>query len=54
MGFRVTDLNNRVNARVIENVDGRTYGRTNRQKIGSLYRAMPEAGTIIIRELQKN
>ena len=27
--------------------DGRTYGRTNGQKIGSLYRAMPEAGATI-------
>ena len=27
-GFRVTDLNSRVDARLVANVDGRTYGRT--------------------------
>ena len=39
-GFRVTDLNIRIDARVAANVDT----RTNRRKIGSLYRVMPEAG----------
>ena len=39
-GFRVTDLNIRVDARVVTIVDGRTNGR----KTGSLYHAMPEAG----------
>ena len=39
-GFRVTDLNIRVDARVVTIVDGRTNG----QKTGSLYHAMPEAG----------
>ena len=38
-GLRVTDMNSRVDARVVANVDG----RTNRRKTGSLYRAMPEA-----------
>ena len=41
-GFRVTDPNSRVKARVVANVKN---GRTNGQKIGSLHRAMPEAGT---------
>ena len=27
IGFRVTDLNSRVDARVVANVDGRMYGR---------------------------
>ena len=40
--FRVTDLDSRVDARVVANVDS---GRTNRQNTGSLYHAMPEAGT---------
>ena len=44
MGFIVTDLNCRVDARVVANVDGRTYGRTNGWKTRSLYRAMPVAG----------
>ena len=39
------DLNSRIDARVVTNVNGRTYKRTNGRKIGSLYRAMPEAGT---------
>ena len=38
------DLNSRIDARVVTNVYGRTYERTNGRKIGSLYRAMPEAG----------
>ena len=46
--FRVTDLNSRVDARVVANVDGWMYGRTygwmNRLKTGTLYHAMPEAG----------
>ena len=41
-GFIVTDLNSRVGARVVENIDG--------WKIGSLYRAMPEAGTTKIED----
>ena len=28
IGFRATDLNSRVDARVVANVDGRMYGRT--------------------------
>ena len=44
-GFRVTDLNSRVDTRVVANVDGRTYRRTYTRKTGSQYRAMPEAGT---------
>ena len=52
MGFRVTDSNGRVKARVVANVDaGWTYGRmherTNRRKTGSLYRVMPKAGVTI-------
>ena len=43
-GFRVTDLDIRVNARVVATVDGLMYGRTNRQATGSLYHTMPEAG----------
>ena len=42
--YRVTDLDNRVKARVVENVDRRTY----RWKIGSLYRTMPAAGATTI------
>ena len=38
------NLNIRVAARAVANVDGWTYGRTNGQKTGSIYRAMPEAG----------
>ena len=38
------DLNSRIDARVVTNVYGWTYERTNRRKIGSLYRVMPEAG----------
>ena len=53
----VTDLNSRVDARVVANVDGRRDGHmdgqmdgqmgrcTNEQKTGTLYSAMPEAGT---------
>ena len=33
----------RVDAMVIANVDGRTYGHTNGLKTGSLYHTMPEA-----------
>ena len=40
-GFRETDLNSRVNAKVVANVDGQTNERT---ESGSLYRAMPTAG----------
>ena len=36
------DMNSKIDARVVTNVYGRTYG----WKIGSLYRAMPEAGAI--------
>ena len=51
-GFRVTDLNSRVDARMVANVDdstdGRTYGRTDKRtdrwKTGPLYRAVPKAG----------
>ena len=35
------DLNSRIDARVVTMF---TDGRTNGRKIGSLYRAMPEAG----------
>ena len=38
------DLNSRIDARVVTNVYTRMYERTNGRKIGSLYRAMPEAG----------
>ena len=38
------DLNSRIDARVVTNFYGRTYERTNGRKIGSLYRAMHEAG----------
>ena len=38
------DLNIRVDASVVANVDGRTDGWMNGRKIGSLYRTMPEAG----------
>ena len=38
------DLNSRIDARVVTNVYGRTYERTNGRKIGTLYRAMPEEG----------
>ena len=38
------DLNSSFDARVVTNVYGRTYERTNGRKMGSLYRAMPEAG----------
>ena len=34
----------RIDARVVTNVYGRTYEWTYGRKIGSLYRAMPEAG----------
>ena len=34
----------RVDVSVVANVDGRTYARTNGQKTGFLYCAMPEAG----------
>ena len=44
-GFRVTDPNTRVDARVVANVDVRTKG----WKAGSLYRAMPQAGATIKR-----
>ena len=37
-------MNSRVDARALANVDGRTYGRTNGRKTGSLYREIPEAG----------
>ena len=47
-GFRVTELNIRVNAWVVANVNGQTYGRTNGRKIRSLYLAMPEAGATMI------
>ena len=40
------DQNSRIDARVVTDVYGRTYERTNGRKIGSLYRAMPEAGAI--------
>ena len=40
IGFKSYDLNTRVDARVVANVNVRTNGR----KTGSLYRAMPEAG----------
>ena len=43
-GFRVRDLNSRVDARVVAKVDGRTDVRTDIRKTRSLYRAMPEAG----------
>ena len=33
-GFRVTDLNIRIDARVVANVDGGTYGRTDRRTDG--------------------
>ena len=39
IGFKVIDLNSRIDARVVTNVYGRTYERTNGRKIGSLYRA---------------
>ena len=42
-GFRETDLNIRVDAWVVANVDGRTNGR----ETESLYRAMHEAGASI-------
>ena len=45
------DLNSRIDARVVTNVYGRTYERTNGRKIGSLYRAMPEAGATIYRAM---
>ena len=45
-GFRVTDLDSRVDARVVANVDRQTNG----QKTGSLYHAMPEAGATKMRE----
>ena len=38
------DLNSRIDARVVTNVYGRTYERSNGRKIGSLYRTMPEVG----------
>ena len=41
-GFGVMDLDSRVDARVVANVDGRMYERT---ETVSLYSAMPEAGT---------
>ena len=41
-GFKETELNITVDARVVANIDGRTNKRT--EKPGSLYRAMPEAG----------
>ena len=53
-GFRVTDLNSRVDARVVANVDGRTDEQTNGRKSGSLYRAMPEAGATKISIVIKN
>ena len=37
------DLNSRVDARVVANVDGRTYRSMNERKTVSLYRAMPKA-----------
>ena len=40
-GFRVTDLNSRINARVVVNVDLQKYGRMNGRKMGFLYLAMP-------------
>ena len=40
------DLNSRIDAKVVTNVHGRTYERTNGRKIGSFDRAMPEAGAI--------
>ena len=43
-GFRVTDPDSRVDARVVTKVDGRTDKHTYRQKSGSLYRAMLESG----------
>ena len=44
-GFRVMDLNSRVDARVVSNVDGRTDVQTDeRTETGSLYQTMPEAG----------
>ena len=48
-GFRVTDLNSRVDARVVANVDGRTYGR----KTGSIYRTMPEAGATKMKNIKQ-
>ena len=41
-GFRVTDLEFKVDARVVANVYGRMDIQTNGQKTGSLCRAMPE------------
>ena len=46
-GFKDTDPDSRVDARVVANVDGWTCGHTKGQKTGSLYRAMPEAGATI-------
>ena len=48
-GFRVTDLNSKVNTRVVANVtpDGWKYRRTHGQKTRSLIGAMPKAGTTI-------
>ena len=38
------DLNSRVDARVVANVDRRTYEQTNGWKTRCLYCAIPEAG----------
>ena len=42
--FRATDPKSRVGAKVVANVDGRTYVRINGRKTESLYLAMPEVG----------
>ena len=41
--LRVTNLNSRVDARVVTNVDERTYRHRNQWKTRSLYHTMPEA-----------
>ena len=47
-GFRVKDLNSKVNARVVANVDsGWTDIQTNTQKNRSLYPAMPKANELV-------
>ena len=37
------DLNSRIDAKVIADVEGQTYGRMNGWKTGSLYHTMPAA-----------
>ena len=44
--FRATDPNTRVDARVVANVDRRTYGRAIERIIGSLYKSQKNSKAV--------